>query len=217
MLIKKLVLVVLLASIGLGFTVSEWSQPASAAATLEQGSQNGDVWDAQFRLKTIGYYQQAVDGNYGPVTAAAVRNFQYNYGLTVDGLIGANTWKALRKYSVNQAELDILAKVIYSEARGESYRGQVAVGAVVMNRLQSSKFPNTIEDIVFESRAFTAVSDGQYYLTPDRTAYMAALDAVRGWDPTKGALYYFNPDTATSAWIWSRPQNVRIGNHIFAS
>jgi N-acetylmuramoyl-L-alanine amidase len=215
-LIKKLVLVVLLASMGLGFTVSEWSQPASAATTLKQGSQNGDVWDAQFRLETLGYYQQPVDGKYGPIMAAAVRNFQYNYGLTVDGMIGAKTWEALRNYSVNQSELDMLAKVIYSEARGESYEGQVAVGAVVMNRLQSSKFPNSIQGIIFEPGAFTAVSDGQYWLKPDSTAYMAAQDAVRGWDPTKGALYYFNPDTATSKWIWSRPQTVRIGHHIFA-
>lgn len=216
-LIKKLVLVVLFASIGLGFTVSEWSQPLSAAeAILKQGSQNGDVWDSQFRLETLGYYQQSLDGKYGPITAAAVRNFQYNYGLTVDGMIGANTWEALRNYSVNQAELDMLAKVIYSEARGESYEGQVAVGAVVMNRLQSSKFPITIQGIIFEPGAFTAVSDGQYFMKPDKTAYMAAQDAVRGWDPTKGALYYFNPDTATSAWIWSRPQTVRIGHHIFA-
>ncbi|WP_261303872.1 spore cortex-lytic enzyme [Paenibacillus andongensis] len=216
-LIKKLVLVVLFASIGLGFTVSAWSQPTSAAgATLKQGSQNGDVWDAQFRLETLGYYQQSADGKYGPITAAAVRNFQYNYGLTVDGMIGAKTWETLRNYSVNQAELDMLAKVIYSEARGESYEGQVAVGAVVMNRLQSSKFPNSIQGIIFEPGAFTAVSDGQYWLKPDATAYMAAQDAVRGWDPTKGALYYFNPDTATSKWIWSRPQTVRIGHHIFA-
>ncbi|SDO67059.1 N-acetylmuramoyl-L-alanine amidase [Paenibacillus sp. yr247] len=215
--LKKLVLVMLFASIGLGFTVSEWSQPTSAAeAILKPGSQNGDVWDAQFRLKTLGYYQEPVDGKYGPVTAAAVRNFQYNYGLTVDGLIGANTWQTLRKYSVNQADLDNLAKVIYSEARGESYEGQVAVGAVVMNRLESSKFPKTIENIVFEKGAFTAVSDGQFWLTPNTTAYSAALDALRGWDPTQGSLYYFNPDTATSAWIWSRQQTVRIGHHIFA-
>ncbi|MBP1964636.1 spore cortex-lytic enzyme [Paenibacillus aceris] len=214
---KRLVLVMLIASIGLGVSVSEWSQPTSAAsANLQAGSQNGDVWDAQFRLKVLGYYQQPIDGVYGPVTAAAVRNFQYNYGLTIDGIVGANTWQSLRKYSVNQEDLDMLAKVIYSEARGESYTGQVAVGAVVMNRLKSSNFPNTIEGIVFESGAFTAVDDGQYWLTPDSTAYQAAQDAVRGWDPTGGALYYFNPETATSKWIWSRPQTVKIGNHIFA-
>lgn len=112
--------------------------------------------------------------------------------------------------------MDILAKVIYSEARGESYKGQVAVGAVVLNRLQSDQFPDTIKDVVFQPRAFTAVDDGQYYLTPDRTAYLAAQDAVRGWDPTYGSLYYFNPETATSEWIWSRPQKIKIGNHIFA-
>ncbi|UKS26498.1 spore cortex-lytic enzyme [Paenibacillus sp. HWE-109] len=215
--LKKLVLVMLFASIGLGYTTSQFSQPTYAAeATLQLGTQNGDVWDAQFRLKMLGYYTQPVDGKYGPVTAAAVRNFQYNYGLTVDGLVGANTWQSLRKYSVNQEDLDVLARVVYSEARGESYEGQVAVAAVVMNRLKSSQYANTIEGIVFAPGAFTAVSDGQYWLTPDSTAYKAAQDAVRGWDPTKGATYYFNPETATSAWIWSRPQTVRIGHHIFA-
>lgn len=189
---------------------------AQAASVLKQGSVGGDVWDAQFRLKLLGYYQPIVDGKYGPYTATAVRGFQSDYGLTPDGVTGNNTWTALKKYSLNQSELDILARVIYSEARGESYEGQVAVGAVVMNRIQSGQFPNNIYDVVFQSGAFTAVSDGQYWLTPDATAYAAAQDAVRGWDPTGNALYYFNPDTATSAWIWSRPQTVKIGHHIFA-
>lgn len=109
-----------------------------------------------------------------------------------------------------------MAKVIYSEARGEPYEGQVAVGAVIMNRIQSGQFPNNIHDVVFQPGAFTAVDDGQYTLTPDATAYLAAQDALRGWDPTNQSLYYFNPITATSKWIWSRPQTVTIGNHIFA-
>ncbi|WP_397341917.1 cell wall hydrolase [Paenibacillus qinlingensis] len=218
MFIKKLVVVALVASFGLGINAGMWSPMASAveATTLQQGVQNGDVWDAQFRLKTLGLYEPYIDGKYGPITAAAVRNFQTNYGLSVDGIVGAQTWEYLRKFTVNQPELDMLAKVIYSEARGESFEGQVAVGAVVMNRLKSSQFENTIQGIVFESGAFTAVSDGQYNLTPDTQAYKAALEAVRGWDPTGGALYYFNPKTATSAWIWTREQTVQIGNHIFA-
>uniref|UniRef100_UPI00403F79F6 spore cortex-lytic enzyme n=1 Tax=Paenibacillus sp. FSL R10-2734 TaxID=2954691 RepID=UPI00403F79F6 len=190
---------------------------ASAAPVLTVGSSSGDVWDLQYRLKTLDFYTQPLDGVYGSQTKTAVAKFQKAYGLSADGVAGTKTWNALKKYTLNINEMDILAKVIYSEARGEPYKGQVAVGAVVMNRIQSSQFPNNIKDVVFQKGAFTAVSDGQYWLTPNRTAYLAALDAVRGWDPTTNSLYYFNPDTATSAWIWSRPQNLKIGKHIFAS
>nr|WP_230415437.1 spore cortex-lytic enzyme [Paenibacillus allorhizosphaerae] len=189
---------------------------SAAAATLKQGSASGDVWDVQYRLKVLGYYEQPLDGKYGANTTSAVRRFQQNYGLPADGIVGDRTWAMLKKFSLSQTEMDMMARIIYSEARGESYTGQVAVGAVVMNRIQSSLFPNTIQGVIFQSRAFTAVDDGQYWLTPNRTAYLAAFDAVRGWDPTGNALYYFNPDTATSAWIWSRPQTVQIGKHIFA-
>lgn len=190
---------------------------ASAAPVLTVGSSSGDVWDLQYRLKTLNLYTQPLDGVYGSQTKAAVAKFQKAYGLSADGVTGTKTWNALKKYTLNIEEMDILAKVIYSESRGEPYKGQVAVGAVVMNRIQSSQFPNNIKDVVFQKGAFTAVSDGQYWLTPNRTAYLAALDAVRGWDPTNNSIYYFNPDTATSAWIWSRPQNLKIGKHIFAS
>ncbi len=188
---------------------------AYAHPVLKPGSANGDVWDVQYRLKALGYYKDSLDGHYGPRTAYSVYRFQRDYGLTADGITGSQTWKALKKYSLNQSEMDILARVIYSEARGEPYKGQVAVGAVVMNRIQSDKFPDNIRAVVFQPGAFTAVKDGQFWLTPNRTAYLAALDAVRGWDPSYNALYYFNPKTATSAWIWSRPQTVKIGNHIF--
>lgn len=190
---------------------------ASAAPVLTVGSSSGDVWDLQYRLKTLDYYTQPLDGVYGSQTKAAVAKFQQNYGLNADGITGSKTWAALKKYTLNINEMDILAKIIYSESRGEPYKGQVAVGAVVMNRIQSSQFPDTIKEVVFQNGAFTAVSDGQYWLTPNETAYKAALDAVRGWDPTYNSIYYFNPDTATSAWIWSRPQNIKIGKHIFAS
>lgn len=190
---------------------------ANAAPVLSVGSSSGDVWDLQYRLKTLDYYTQPLDGIYGSQTKAAVVKFQKAYGLSADGITGSKTWAALKKYTLNINEMDILAKVIYSEARGEPYKGQVAVGAVVMNRIQSSQFPDTIQGVVFQKGAFTAVSDGQYYLTPNETAYKAALDAVRGWDPSYNSIYYFNPDTATSAWIWSRPQNIKIGKHIFAS
>ncbi|WP_135555818.1 spore cortex-lytic enzyme [Paenibacillus cymbidii] len=201
--------------LGIGSGQPQYAQ-AAPASILKQGSANGDVWDVQFRLKLLGYYELKLDGMYGPGTATAVQNFQSDYGLSADGVTGPATTQALQTFSLNRSELDILAKVIYSEARGESYEGQVAVGAVVMNRIESGSFGDDIEDVVFQRGAFTAVSDGQYNLTPDETAYQAAEDAVRGWDPTGDALYYFNPKTATSAWIWSRPQTVQIGNHIFA-
>lgn len=187
-----------------------------AAPTLKMGSQSGDVWDLQYRLQVLGYYQDDLDGSYGPKTYQAVRQFQKNYGLTVDGVAGENTWRALKKVSVNRREMQMLAQLVYSEARGESYTGQVAVAAVVMNRLQSNLFPNSVKGVIFEPLAFTAIADGQYWLTPNKTAYQAAWDAVRGWDPTGNAIYYFNPDTATSKWIWSRPQIKKIGKHIFA-
>lgn len=189
---------------------------AQAATVLKMGSSNGDVWDVQYRLQVLGYYTKPLDGVYGSETARAVRAFQNDYGLTVDGIVGPATWRALKKYSLNQYEMEVMARVIHGEARGEPYIGQVAVGAVVMNRIQSPDFPDTIYGVVFQPGAFTAVSDGQYWLTPNETAYRAARDAVRGWDPTGEALYYFNPEIATSKWIWTRPQTVRIGNHIFA-
>lgn len=191
-------------------------QTTEAAPLLKPGSENGDVWDLQYRLKTLDFYTQPLDGKYGSNTKSAVTRFQKEYGMPADGITGAQTWRQLKKYTLNQSEMDIMAKVIYSEARGEPYKGQVAVGAVVMNRIQSSEFPNDIQGVVFQKSAFTAVDDGQYWLTPNRTAYLAAMDAVRGWDPTYESLYYFNPKTATSKWIWSRPQTVQIGHHIFA-
>nr|WP_256721797.1 spore cortex-lytic enzyme [Paenibacillus odorifer] len=190
---------------------------ANAAPLLTIGSSSGDVWDLQYRLKTLDFYTEPLDGVYGSQTKAAVAKFQKAYGISADGISGTKTWNILKKHTLNINEMDILAKVIYSESRGEPYVGQVAVGAVVMNRIQSSQFPDNINEVVFQKGAFTAVSDGQYWLTPNQTAYLAALDAVRGWDPTNHSIYYFNPDTATSAWIWSRPQNLKIGKHIFAS
>lgn len=189
---------------------------AHAAVVLKKGSEGGDVWDLQYRLKTLGYYNVPMDGLFGDHTVQAVKKYQRDYGLAVDGVAGAGTWKSLKKNTLNKSEMDMMAKIIYSEARGEPYIGQVAVGAVVMNRIRSPLFPDNIKDVIFQAGAFTAVDDGQYWLTPNETAYRAALDAVRGWDPTGGALFYYNPDTATSAWIRTRPQIVKIGRHIFA-
>lgn len=187
-----------------------------AAPLLKAGSENGDVWDLQYRLQVLGYYKDNLDGSYGANTASAVKRFQKNYGLPVDGIAGKKTWRVLKKVSVNRTEMQLLAQLVYSEARGESYQGQVAVAAVALNRIQSNDFPDSLKSVIFEPFAFTAINDGQFWLTPNETAYKAAWDAVRGWDPSKGALFYFNPDTATSGWIWTRPQIKKIGKHIFA-
>ncbi|MWC27928.1 cell wall hydrolase [Paenibacillus sp. MMS18-CY102] len=199
----------------LAFTIVTPANKAHAA--LRYGYKSVDVPDLQFRLKVLGYFKPAqVTTYYGMMTQDAVERFQSDYGLPSDGVAGAKTWSLLKRVSVNKTELDLLARIIYAEARGESYKGQVAVGAVVMNRLASSSFPNTIKEIIVQPGAFSAVDDGQFNMSPDQEAYQAALDAVKGWDPTGNAIYYFNPVTATSKWIWSRPQTVQIGRHIFA-
>ena len=204
------------------------------AAVLRQGSKGGEVKEVQRRLKQWGYYSGAVDGIFGSGTKKAVVAFQKKNGLTADGVVGKATYAALgmndsynalignsnnKPSSTNgysSSDLYLLAKCIYAEARGESYTGQVAIGAVIMNRLKSPSFPNTISGIIYQKGAFTAVADGQINLEPNQTAYNAARDAMNGWDPTYGALYYYNPAKATSAWIFSRQTVTTIGKHVFA-
>lgn len=200
----------------------------SDAATLSVGSSGTDVKTLQTKLKKWGYYTGAVDGIFGQKTKAAVVYFQKRNGLTADGIVGAKTLAALgMKLSggtgtssttsgYSSADITLLSKLIYAEARGEPYQGQVAVGAVVLNRVKSSSFPNTISGVVYQKYAFTCVSDGQINLSPNTSAKNAAKDAMNGWDPTGGALYYYNPKIATSSWIFSRQTTVTIGNHIFA-
>lgn len=190
-------------------------------ATSRRGSSGSEVRKIQTKLKQWGYYNGSVDGIYGSKTEAAVKKFQRSNGLTVDGIAGKRTLSAMgissgASSSGNSSnDLNLLSKAVYSEARGEPYTGQVAVAAVVLNRVSSSSFPNTIAGVVYQAGAFDAVSDGQINLTPDSTARKAAQDAMNGWDPTYGCIYYFNPSTATSKWIWSRKQVVTIGKHIF--
>lgn len=190
-------------------------------ATSRRGSSGSEVRKIQTKLKQWGYYKGSVDGVYGSKTEAAVKSFQRKNGLTADGIAGAKTLAAMGISSGSSSagnssnDLNLLSKAVYSEARGEPYTGQVAVAAVVLNRVSSSSFPNSIAGVVYQSGAFDAVSDGQINLTPDSTARKAAQDAMNGWDPTYGCIYYFNPSTATSKWIWSRPQVVTIGKHIF--
>lgn len=192
-------------------------------ATSRRGSSGKEVRQIQEKLKRWGYYTGSVDGIYGSQTEQAVKKFQRSNGLTADGIAGKATLAAMGITSSSGSgssgagsnDLNLLSRVVYSEARGEPYTGQVAVAAVVLNRVRSSKFPNSVSGVVYQTGAFDAVSDGQINLTPDSTARKAAQDAINGWDPTYGCIYYFNPATATSKWIWSRPQVLTIGKHIF--
>lgn len=257
---------------------------------IQQGAVGDDVIELQSRLQYLGFYNGKIDGVFGWGTYWALRNFQYKFGLPIDGLAGATTKAKLVKASkynkgfvkeqinqgkkfthyggvpvekqakktnqtnnktnnkaTNQAnknnatpkpkttakpaaqkptaanvpsgysanDIQLMANAVYGESRGEPYTGQVAVAAVILNRVQSASFPDTVSGVIFEPRAFTAVADGQIWLTPNESAKKAVLDAINGWDPTGNAIYYFNPDTATSGWIWGRPQIKRIGKHIF--
>ncbi|MEW9049806.1 MAG: spore cortex-lytic enzyme [Neobacillus sp.] len=273
---------------------------------IQQGAVGEDVIELQSRLQYVGYYNGKIDGVFGWGTYWALRNFQYEFGLPIDGLAGTETKAKLVKASkynkqfvreqINKGnkfthyggvdkskqsapakppagqqakppagqqakppagqqtkppagqqakppantanppaqseqptkptaantpggfssnDIQLMANAVYGEARGEPYTGQVAVAAVILNRVNSATFPNTVSGVIFEPRAFTAVADGQIWLTPNETARKAVLDAINGIDPTGEALYYFNPDTATSGWIWTRPQIKKIGKHIF--
>ena len=212
--------------------------PYVQTAVLKQGANGGEVKELQRRLKMWGYYNGSVDGVYGSKTVEAVKLFQRKNGLKADGIAGKSTFAALgmndsvkalegnnkpsssgtssNNSNYTSSDLYLLAKTIYAEARGESYEGQVAVGAVILNRVESSKFPNTIAGVVYQQHAFTAVSDGQINLEPDKTAMNAAQDAINGWDPTYGCIYYYNPAVATSSWIFGRKTVTTIGKHVFA-
>lgn len=176
----------------------------------------------QQKLKELGFYTGKVDGVYGAGTRSAVIQFQRSKGLTADGVVGNATLKALgitfnTESSIQgSSDLYILAKCVYAEARGEPYQGKVAVAAVILNRVESPDFPNTVAGVVYQPWAFTAVNDGQINLEPDQSCYNAARDAMNGWDPTYGCLYYYNANTATSKWIFNRKTVVTIGNHVFA-
>ncbi len=248
---------------------------------IQKGAVGDDVIELQARLQNIGFYNGKIDGVFGWGTYWALRNFQYEFGMPIDGLAGEKTksklvkasnfnkeWvheqinkgntftyygnvpiekqvkqnnqKATQKSNKNNNvakketntntqktktgnvpngfsnnDINLLAQAVYGEARGEPYEGQVAVAAVILNRLESPSFPNTVSGIIFEPLAFTAVADGQINLTPNETARKAVIDAINGMDPSGNATYYFNPETATSKWIWSRPQIKKIGKHIF--
>lgn len=196
------------------------------AAVLKQGSTGATVKTMQTKLINWGYLTGKADGIFGAKTKAAVVKFQRNNGLTADGIVGTKTAQAMGLRlsgttstsgggSSSSTDLNLLARVVYGEARGEPYTGQVAVAAVVLNRVRSSSFPNTIAGVVYQSGAFDCVADGQINLSPNQSAYNAARDALNGWDPSYGCLFYYNPRTATSKWMLSRTVKLNIGNHAF--
>jgi N-acetylmuramoyl-L-alanine amidase len=198
----------------------------TANARIVKGNTEQNVRLVQERLAELGFYKTKVDGVFGPKSTAAVKAFQKSRGLIADGVVGAKTEAALgitltrggsvTAGSVSDSDLNLLARCVYAEARGEPYTGQVAVAAVVLNRVRAAGFPNSIAGVIYQPWAFTAVNDGQINLKPNDNAKKAARDALNGWDPTNGCLYYFNPATATSKWIWSLTVEMRIGRHAFA-
>ncbi|WP_081092572.1 MULTISPECIES: spore cortex-lytic enzyme [Peribacillus] len=269
----------LFSCITIGFGIyPETRTNAFSSQIIQKGAVGDDVIELQARLQNIGYYHGKIDGVYGWGTYWALRNFQQDFGLPVDGLGGTTTKKKLTNASnfnkqfvhdqinkgneftyyggvdidkqvkvkgngndsksgggnanagkepakpgtsanlpggYSQNDIQLMANAVYGESRGEPYTGQVAVAAVILNRVESAAFPNSISGVIFEPGAFTAVADGQIWLTPNERAKEAVVDAINGWDPSGNAEYYFNPETATSKWIWSRPQIKKIGKHIF--
>ena len=217
------------AVLALNILVAAWSQYA-AADLYKKGSSGATVTEIQTRLKAWGYYTGSVDGTYGSQTEKAVRYFQQSNGLSVDGQAGPETLAALglpagsgsgggsgSSGGGNSGDVDLLARLISAESRGEPYEGQVAVGAVVLNRVNHASFPNSISEVIYQSGAFSCLYDGQFDQPVAESSYRAARDALNGWDPSNGAIYYFNPATATSSWIWSRPAIVTIGKHMFCA
>ena len=194
--------------------------PQAQAASYRRGSTGSTVRQIQTTLKNWGYYSGEADGVYGSQTVEAVKYFQQKNGLTADGICGPATLQALgitETASQNSNDVYMLARLISAEARGEPDIGQVAVGAVVLNRIEHPAFPSTLSGVIYQSGAFTCIVDGQWDEPIADSAYKAAQDAINGWDPSGGAIYYFNPATATSSWIWSRPLIVTIGKHRFCS
>lgn len=226
---NKRALKIPLAIIMMMLTVFFYSCEAVPAVAYKFGSSGDQVREIQRRLRDWGYYNGAVDGYYGKETENAVIAFQIKHGIRIDGIVGSQTAEKLGVSlaqgggggggggASNNSDVYLLAQLVYAEARGEPYKGQVAVAGVVLNRVESSKFPNSIAKVIYQSGAFDVVDDGQINLAPDQTALSAARDALNGWDPSGGALFYFNPATSTSKWIWSRPLIVVIGKHRFCS
>ncbi|GGJ85814.1 spore cortex-lytic enzyme [Lentibacillus kapialis] len=276
---RKMFLFIIICLMAIGLQTPHSVKPVNAFSdqVIQQGAVGEDVIELQARLQYLGFYNGNIDGVFGWGTYWALRNFQYEFGIEIDGLAGTKTKEKLEaaseydkeyvKSQINQGndfthyggvdnskqsesgnggnnntsnnntndnnaqtkpaaanvpqgysqnDIQLMANAVNGEARGEPYVGQVAVAAVILNRVESPSFPNSVSGVIFEPRAFTAVADGQIWLTPKKNSKKAVLDAINGWDPSGNAIYYFNPVTATSDWIWSRPQIKKIGKHIFA-
>lgn len=223
---RKKLTILILALFVLNITIISLAQ-SGAFAAYRRGDSGETVKKVQQKLKSWGYYSGSVDGVFGSGTESAVKYFQRKNGLTADGVVGTKTLAALgiqdtgsggsSSSSSQSGDVALLARLISAEARGEPYSGQVAVGAVVLNRVEHPSFPNSISGVIYQSGAFSCLYDGQFNQPVADSAYKAARDAMNGWDPSGGAIYYFNPSTATSSWIWSRPLITVIGKHRFCS
>ncbi|GLX66601.1 cell wall hydrolase [Paenibacillus glycanilyticus] len=188
----------------------------ASAASLKVGSKGAEVQDLQERLYMLDYYKGNITTYYSAATKSAVAAFQKGAGLKPDGVAGSVTLHALHKVTVDRSDLSRMARVVNAEAGGESYKGKIAVAAVILNRTESSGFPKTIRDVIFAPSAFSVVSNGQFWKLPTVSALDAAKDAAKRIDPTKGAVYFYNPKITNSAWMKARPVTVKIGNHVFA-
>ncbi len=215
--------ITLLTVITLFFGCISISVHNDAVSTLSKlGSRGNEVRRIQTKLKELGYYRGSVDGIYGVATQKAVRSFQKNCGITADGIAGPKTLKYLGLSSstgsaggYSSSDINLLAKLIAAEARGESYRGQVAVGAVVLNRVEHASFPDTIAGVIYQRGAFSCVNDSNWYVSPDSNSIKAARDCINGWDPSGGAIYYYNPSKTSNSFMFSRPVITTIGDHVF--
>jgi len=226
----RIICMIALFAIVAGLILSFVPSQRADAAVVKKGSSGSIVRTIQTKLKRWGYYTGSVDGIYGSKTVAAVKYFQRKNGLAADGIVGNKTAAAMGitlsststgsssgGSNISNNDLYLLARCIYGEARGEPYTGKVAVAAVILNRVRSSSFPNTISGVIYQSGAFTAVDDGQINLGTNDECIRAAQDALNGWDPTYGCIYYYNPVTATNQWIRNRPIKVTIGKHVFCT
>jgi len=211
----------------LSIALSGLAYAALGDRLLGRGSKGPEVTELQKKLVQLGYSVGSVDGKFGSKTEAAIRRFQKERGLRVDGLAGTQTIKELKRLtgqSTNASgkavgykniDTNLLARAVNAEARGEPYIGQVAVAAVILNRIKDPAFPKTVADIIYQPRAFSSVDDGQINLAPSASSIRAAQEAINGSDPSGGAVFFFNPAKTSNKYIWSRPQIKQIGNHMF--
>ena len=221
--IGRVLLILLLNFLLISAAANSLSAPETAQTLSKIGSQGEEVRQIQTKLTELGYFTSKIDGIYGEKTKAAVTRFQRDNGLTAYGIAGTKTLSALGITSsggtggFSSSDINLLARIISAESRGEPYEGQVAVGAVILNRVEHPSFPNTLAGVIYQPGAFSAIDDGQFNEPVADSAYRAARDAINGWDPSGGAIYYYNPDRSTNKWIFSRPVITVIGKHRFCS